>query len=334
MKNDMGVLGVMVVGCGALGNEVLWNLGQAGVGEVLCVDPDTVEGRNLGLGRLFRPGQLGRSKADAVVDQLRQHFPRTRWEAFTGEVADVGWGRIARYGQLFGCVDRDSARLEMARIGTRLGLPVVDGGLGVRGRVSYFPGDVCFSCRLTAARRRELLATWRSQAFSCTLPPTGTAEATTLEQVRATGALAVELGLGPDPGAISVEISPEGRTEVRLVRSDACPFHEPAGELVAVPGTFRDACSDGLALSWEWPICLWARCQNCGDEWNPRRRRARVERCAKCGSTRILPLESVNEVEANSPWADVRPESIGLPKDHRYTVRVVPHPLASQANRS
>ena len=45
---------VMVVGCGALGNEVLKNLTLFGVGHLTVVDFDTVEPSNLTRSVLFR----------------------------------------------------------------------------------------------------------------------------------------------------------------------------------------------------------------------------------------------------------------------------------------
>ena len=45
---------VMVVGCGALGNEVLKNLALFGVGHIVVVDFDQVEPHNLTRSVLFR----------------------------------------------------------------------------------------------------------------------------------------------------------------------------------------------------------------------------------------------------------------------------------------
>lgn len=313
MKKEMGVLGAVVVGAGALGNEVVWNLGQRGIGDVLCVDPDVVEKSNLGLARMFDSSQVGQPKASSLAAAASAHFPATRWTAFDGEIADLGWGLFERHDVIFGCVDRDSAHLEVARIATRLGIPVADGGLGHRGRVSYFPSrpeTACFGCRLTAIRRRELLSTWRSQAFPCVEPTTETSRVSTVEQVRATAAMQVEAGLAGG-AAMTVEIQTDGVTRFAMPVSEGCPFHGPPPPLVPfAPGT---------SLGWEWPICLRARCQSCNAEWQPLVRRARMKRCPACGGERILALECVDEMSAEADWT---PGCIGLPEDHRYTVRV------------
>lgn len=342
MKKEISALEVIVVGAGALGNAVVWNLGTRGVGRVLCVDPDHIEAANLALARLFHPGIVGQPKASSLVAEAAARFPASEWMAFDGEIADLGWGRIEGADLILSCVDRDSARLEIARISTRLGIPVCDGGLGVAGRVSYFPStpdQACFGCRLTAARRRELLCTWRSQAFPCTEPTTETARVSTIEQVEATGAMQVELGLSGG-SAITTEIRASGVTRFEMSVSEGCPFHELAeaspplrsgfvrahsgtnpdregGDLVAFP----EELLPGMVCSWEWPICLIARCQSCQTEWRPLMRRARLRACPACGSERILALECVDQISASSR---LTPESIGLPEDHRYTVRVMP----------
>ena len=325
MKKEVEVLEVVVVGGGALGNAVVWNLGMRGVRRVLCVDPDHVEEGNLGLARLFDRGMIGQAKASSVVAAAVARFPGTVWRAFDGEIADLGWGRMENADLILCCVDRDSARLEVARIGTRLGIPVCDGGLGVAGRVSYFPStadQACFGCRLTAARRRELLSTWRSQAFPCLEPATGTSRVTSAEQVAATGALQVEAGLKGGL-AITTEIRVSGVISFEMSVSEGCPFHELAESSSPLRSglvPFPEELLPGMVCGWEWPICLRARCQSCHTEWRPLMRRARLKACPTCGGGRILALECVDRIEASSR---LTPESIGLPEDHRYTVRVM-----------
>jgi adenylyltransferase/sulfurtransferase len=311
MKKEMGVLGVVVVGAGALGNEVAWNLRELGAERVLVVDPDVVEMTNLGLARMFTPAMVGRPKASSLAGE-----GRFEWQAFDGEIADLGWGRIEDRDLIFSCVDRDSARLEVARIGTRLGIPVCDGGLGVRGRVSYFPSRLetaCFCCRLTAARRRELLSTWRSAAFPCVMPSAETSRVSTVDQVRATGALQVKIGLrGGD--AITTEIRPGGTASFAMTVNEGCPFHGRQEPVQAFPKPFQP----GMRVSWEWPICTRAHCQDCEREWSPMVRRGRLRVCPHCESDKILALECVDRIDS----ASVQPHHIGLPVDHRYTVRV------------
>ena len=56
---------VVVVGAGALGNEILKNLALLGVGNVVVVDLDYVEHSNLSRSVLYRASDEGRPKAES-----------------------------------------------------------------------------------------------------------------------------------------------------------------------------------------------------------------------------------------------------------------------------
>jgi DNA-binding transcriptional regulator YhcF (GntR family) len=58
---------VLVVGAGALGNEVIKNLALMGVGHLFIVDFDTIEAANLSRSVLFRESDNKRSKAEVAA---------------------------------------------------------------------------------------------------------------------------------------------------------------------------------------------------------------------------------------------------------------------------
>ncbi len=329
---------VAIAGLGALGNELFRQLGLLGVEEALLVDPDVVEASNLAKCAFFRaPGAVGRAKAEVLAEAGRAWFPATRWEPLAAELADAGWQRLQRCDVLFCGLDRDSARLEAARISTRLGLPVCDGGMNTTGaasgRVSWFPGReaACFGCRLTARRRRELLQTWSSAARPCHAPEEPGGWTATPQLAAATAALQVHFAAQwierGEAGARSIEFRLDGPLrleEIVLQASEACPFHSPPPRLVPVEGPFRDAMRPGEALAWEWPLCLRARCLDCGQEFEPRMRVARLRRtgaCPGCGSHRLLELENRSQMDFEDPLAKERPEALGLPPGHLYSIR-------------
>ena len=62
---------ILVVGAGALGNEVLKNLALLGIGTTYVVDFDTIEPSNLARSVLFRVADRGRSKAEVAAERAR-----------------------------------------------------------------------------------------------------------------------------------------------------------------------------------------------------------------------------------------------------------------------
>lgn len=327
-----------IAGLGALGNELFRQLGLLGVEEVLLIDPDAVEPSNLHKCAFFRaPGAVGRHKAEVLAETGAAWFPATRWMPLAAEIADVGWRRLQGLDVLFCGLDRDSARLEAARISTRLNLPVCDGGMSTSGaasgRVTWFPGRgaACFCCRLTAQRRRELLQSWSSTAHPCRVPEEPGGWSATPMLAAVTAAMQVHcaaqwLSRG-EREARSVEFrmdEPLRLEELRVQADETCPFHTAPERWISVEGPFREALAEGQAAAWEWPVCLRARCLECGAEFEPRERVTRFRRagrCPRCGSRRMLELENRTHVTSGEALAALRPEELGLPAEHLYSIR-------------
>src|SRR6185295_5874786 len=66
---------VLVVGAGALGNEVIKNLALLGVGTVFVIDLDTVEPSNLSRSVLFRSEDGGKPKAEVAARRSEEINP-------------------------------------------------------------------------------------------------------------------------------------------------------------------------------------------------------------------------------------------------------------------
>lgn len=144
---------IMVVGCGALGNEVLKHLALLGVRHLVIVDFDSVERDNLSRSVLFtrEDAEAGRRKVDAAADRLKQMNPDMEIRTIFGDIAyDVGLGLIRKMDVLISCVDNRWARYCMNRLCMRAGIPWVDGGIdGLEGTARVFkPGENCYACNL------------------------------------------------------------------------------------------------------------------------------------------------------------------------------------------
>jgi hypothetical protein len=337
-------LRAIVVGAGALGNEVVKALGLLGAGYVLVIDPDRVEPSDLTRSLFFREDDcVGRNKATAMIHAAQRWFADTQFAALESEVADVGYGHLLGGNILFSCVDSDLARLEIAYVAIANGLAVCDAGLGTpnysHGRVSWFPtGGACFGCKLTPRKRRDLLSFWEATIRPCGELDSPQLASSTPTMAAITGSLQVELGLRwfmqnlSESTTFEISLDGEPRSSTfRTPRSEACPLHEHMGaRRCALPhagATFDELFdsihgSDRVVL--DWPVAVRVRCLACGVEWAPMRRAAVVRQggvCPSCGSRNILELESVRVVERDSPWSHLTPAVLGLPEDHRYAIR-------------
>ena len=81
----------MVVGCGALGNEVLKNLVLLGVEHLVVVDFDIVEMGNLSRSILFLPSdaEQKRLKVEVVAERLKTINPAVEVKTICGDVVGL-----------------------------------------------------------------------------------------------------------------------------------------------------------------------------------------------------------------------------------------------------
>ena len=152
---------VMVVGCGALGNEVLKNLVLMGVTHIVAVDFDIVEMGNLTRSVLFTrsDAERKRTKVEVVAERVRDMNPNIDIQTICGDIAyDVGLGLIRQMDVVIGCVDSRWARFCINRYCMRAGIPWVDGGIdGLEGTVRVFaPGKNCYACNLGPEGLKDL----------------------------------------------------------------------------------------------------------------------------------------------------------------------------------
>ena len=142
---------VMIVGAGALGNEVVKNLTLLNVGQLVIVDFDIVEYDNLAKSILFRKEDKGKKKALAMANNLKEVNSGIKTLPVVGDIStDVGLGVFRRMDVVIGCLDNRLARLFINRHCHKVGKTWIDGALeNLAGRFSVFtPGISCFECNL------------------------------------------------------------------------------------------------------------------------------------------------------------------------------------------
>jgi adenylyltransferase/sulfurtransferase len=144
---------VLVVGAGALGNEVVKNLALVGVGNVVVVDLDVIETSNLARCIFFRAEDEGRPKALVLAERAATVDPDIAVHGIVADIRSFGTGVALRADVIIGALDNREARLYCNRLAARVGRSWVDGAIEALSGVArvFAPPDTCYECTLTDA---------------------------------------------------------------------------------------------------------------------------------------------------------------------------------------
>lgn len=143
---------VLVVGAGALGNEILKNLALLGFLNIVVVDMDFIETSNLSRSVLFRASDVGLSKVAAIARGYADLLPEATVQPLVANVMqDCGLGLFAWADLILAGLDNREARLWINRVAWKVGKPWIDGAIeGINGVARVFlPGQPpCYECTL------------------------------------------------------------------------------------------------------------------------------------------------------------------------------------------
>lgn len=145
---------VLVVGAGALGNEVVKDLALFGVGHIYVVDFDRIELSNLTRSVMFREDDAYNHsyKAEIVAKRAMEINPQIKVIPIVGNLfSEVGFGLYRMVDVVIGCLDSRIARYQLNRLCMRAGKSWVDGSIeNMTGSVQvYTPGVACYECGLS-----------------------------------------------------------------------------------------------------------------------------------------------------------------------------------------
>lgn len=336
---------VLVVGAGALGNELAKNLALTGVGRLTLIDLDTVEASNLARCVLFRAGDDGRAKAEVVADRLRELNPDVSVEGLVGDVRSLGLGRLADFDLLLGGLDNREARVWVNQAARKLGRTWIDGAIeGLRGTVRVFtPEGPCYECTLGEADRR-ILAERRScallspQEMLAGKVPTTATTASVIAAIQTQEAIKVLHGRQDllalrNSGLVFIGETLE-TFPVTYSEDPYCLAHDTYAELTPYPlkatttladlfAAFATSGRQPVAADLEGDLVLGGECAGCAVSRTIQRFLAAADpedgSCPSCGEA--LGLDVRRSLAPNDPATRIPLVDLGLPSREVVTVR-------------
>lgn len=328
---------ILVVGAGALGNEVVKNLALLGVGQFAVADMDHIELSNLSRSVLFRAGHEGLSKAARAVQSASEIYPDAHAIALEGNVlAAVGLGWFRWADAVIGAVDNREARLFVNSACARVGKPWFDGGIEVlNGIVRGFaaPQTACYECTMgetdwTLLNRRRSCSLLARRAVAEHGTPTTPTTASVIGAMQVQEVLKCLHGMEALLGEGFVfDGLAHTSYRVKYPINPECPWHEPApiverlpdcGSATPMEAVWSRAALllggvDGMDLSRE--LVERTGCPHCGEE------RELFESAETISGDRLIcprcHVETVpvffHSIGPGSPLLQRTPRQLGLP---------------------
>lgn len=227
---------VLMIGAGALGNEVAKNLALAGFRQITVVDMDHVVGSNLNRCLFFtsEDAQRKSAKAEAVCKGILRLSEDAEPKAINSRIEECSESLFSSSDVILGCLDNVNARLHANAYSYHAGRPYIDGGMeGFWGKVmvSKPPKGACLQCGMN--RSHAKVAEMR---FSCTgkyvvlHEPRVAAEITTTSVISAIMVReALKLVSGRKDMVLSNTLYYDGQKntceEMEVELNPACPVH-------------------------------------------------------------------------------------------------------------
>jgi molybdopterin/thiamine biosynthesis adenylyltransferase/DNA-binding transcriptional regulator YhcF (GntR family) len=331
---------VLVVGAGALGNEVIKNLVLMGIGNIFILDFDTIELANLSRSVLYRESDSGRQKAEVAAARAKEINPGVHVQYLHGDVnTQLGLGIIRRMDVVVGCLDNREARLAVNRFCYWMNKPWVDGAIQeFLGLVRVFvPGKgACFECSLTELARRDL-----SIRYSCPLlarenvllgkVPTTPTIASIIGAMQAQEALKIIHGMPVEAGKVTRYngMNNDMYTSAYTARED-CESHWIYGEVAELPIKSNQTTLEELlhiakldlgseaVLELDQELILTLTCPVCKTVEQVLKPMSQVSfqdaHCPVCGTLREIQMTHL--ITGDEPFINRTLASVGVPPLH------------------
>lgn len=329
---------VLVIGAGALGNEIIKNLALLGVANVLIADFDRIENSNLSRSILFRAADNGSRKAEVAAKAYKDVYPDGRVQWFDGNIVyDLGLGVYRWADIVIGGLDNREARLAINQSCYKVNRPWIDGAIerlnGVA-RMFLPPDGACYECTMSE-RDWELLDMRRScnllnrEEMEAGKVPTTPTIASVIAGVQVQEALKYLHGLPTLAGKGFVFDGANHQFYVvEYVRKEECYSHELYEPLVQLRKGVADLSlgellsrarvllGDDAILEFNNDILHKVECRKCGTEETLFMSLGKVTedqaRCPICGEMRSI--DTLHMISGEEDFLELTFDQIGIPR--------------------
>ncbi|MDR0609959.1 MAG: ThiF family adenylyltransferase [Planctomycetaceae bacterium] len=332
---------VLVIGAGALGNEILKNLALLGIGNVLIADLDKIENSNLSRSILYRAEDNGQSKAATAAARVKEIYPDMNIHFFDGNVIyDLGAGVYHWADVVLGGLDNREARLSINRNCWRVNKPWIDGAIeSIDGVARVFDPNKhldgpCYECTMSENdwkllnKRRSCNLLTRDEMQGGKTPTTPTISSVIAgiqcqETVKLIHGLETIAGKGFNFNGLSCN-----SYLIEYTQNEDCMSHDPPQDIISLQKRTdemtvaglqtlaKEALGEGTELELGRDILEKLVCLSCGHEENVFTSLGNVRLsqgiCPQCGKDREV--KTFYTIRGDVPFADKTLAEIGVPK--------------------
>lgn len=339
---------IMVVGAGAIGNELIKNLALLGIGKIFIYDMDDIENTNLTRSVLYRRKDVGRYKAEVAAERAMEMNPDVKAKAFISNIIDdVGLGVFRRMDVVLGGLDNREARLAINQSCYKVNRPWIDGAIEVLNGFArvFIPGQgACYECTMTETdwmlinKRKSCALLTHEQMNEGKIPTTPTSSSVIagiqvqemLKLLHADRNLPTLAGKGYVFNGLTHD-----SYVVEYQRKEDCMSHDTYENIVEKPWSVRtmtlravvDAVKSELGekavVDFDRDIATTACC-TCGHQkeiFAPvHKLKGHMLVCPECGAT--MQFDTIHSIRGDESFLDKTPFEIGLPLLHIICGRV------------
>ena len=333
---------IMVVGAGAIGNELIKDLALLGIGRILIFDMDMIENTNLTRSVLYRARDVGRYKAEVAAERAMEMNPDVKAKAFISNIIDdLGLGVYRRMDVVLGGLDNREARLSINQSCYKVDKPWIDGAIEALSGFArvFIPGQgACYECTMTETdwmlinKRKSCALLTHEQMAQGKIPTTPTSSAVIagiqvqemlklLHRDRGLPTLAgkgfVFNGLTHDSYVVEYQEKPDCMSHDTYETIRQMPWSVRTVTLRQVLETIRQELGQDALVDLDREIATVASC-GCGcrkELFTPvHKLKGEMLTCPDCGKQ--MRFDSLHRLDGSEDILDKTPYEIGIPLLH------------------